>query len=309
MIDTYPLPLNGLRHFYWAAKMASFKQAAEQLNVSEAAISQQIRNLESTLGVKLFQRGHQKVELTLKGLQLFPHVESAFMSFQKGIELIATDPRPKHLTITTVPSFATNWLIRRLADFKKIDPELAISIDTSIETHDFNSGHLDLAVRYGKGDYPGLKSELLLNDPTVLVCHRDLVATDSLTKDDIQRLPLIIGTTDEVQNAMGYFRSFYGISAADQQESMFLYDGALGVEAARSGQGITMQRLSLVVDLLESGELIYAKEYAYRQYNFYAVAPESHFRIPKVQSFLKWLSNELSKTAAQIAPFVAAIKN
>lgn len=309
MIDTYPLPLTGLRHFFWAAKLESFKLAAESLNVSEAAVSQQIRNLESTLGVRLFSRGHQQVKLTDKGQLLVPHVENAFVSFQKGIEAIAADPEPNRLTITTVPSFATNWLIRRLILFKQQHPQLSISIDTSIESHDFESGYFDLAVRYGKGVYKGVKSELLMSDPTVLVCHPSLLTKETLDREDILRLPLIIGTTDEVQSAMGHFREYYQICADDQHETLLLYDGALGVEAARSRQGITMQRLSLVVDLLRSGELVYATDYAYREYSFYAVAPESHFENAKVQKFLSWLKFEMNKTAEKIQPYLDKIKH
>lgn len=308
LVNNYPLPLNGLRHFYWAAKLGSFKLAAETLHLSEAAISQQIRNLESALKIKLFHRSHQKVSLTNKGHQLFPYVQSAFISLHEGINIVTADPEPNRLTVSTIPSFATNWLIRRLAQFNHLHPKLSISIDTSLEVHDFESQHLDIAIRYGPGNYQGLKSEHLMSDPTVLVCHPKLVSNNQLTREDFIKLPVIIGTTDGVQRSMQDFIKFYQLENKVQQEVLTLRDGALGVEAARSGQGVTLQRISLVADLIRSGELVYAKDYASYAFSFYAVGPESHFENPKVIKFLTWLKSEMATTQKQIAPYLAKIQ-
>lgn len=309
IVDSYPLPLSGLRHFYWAAKLQSFKLAAQTLNVSEAAISQQIRNLEATLKVKLFKRSHQKVSLTRKGQRLFPYVQTAFVNFHEGISAIAADPEPNRLTLSTMPSFATHWLIRRLTLFNQLHPKLSISIDTSLDIVDFETSQLDVAIRYGGGNYDGVKSELLMEDPTVLVCHPRLVSDGKITREDFLRLPAIIGTTDGVIQSMQAFKDFYQLPDDSQQETLLLRDGSLGAEAARSGQGISLQRISLVVDLIDSGELVYATDFASRKFSFYAVAPESHFENPKVIKFLDWLRAEMAITANRIAPYIARIEN
>jgi len=309
VIDSYPIPLNGLRHFYWAAKLKSFKKAAATLNVTEAAISQQIRNLESTLNTKLFIRGHQKVSLTHKGVQLFPFVQTAFINLHEGINTLIADPEPNRLSLSTVPSFATNWLIKRLGHFNQLHPKLSISIDTSIALLDFETHHLDLTIRYGAGNYSGVKSELLMRDPTVLVCHPKLISNGKITREDFLRLPLIIGTTDGVQQMMHAFKKFYRVVDKSPHETLLLGDGSLGVDAVKSGQGISLQRISLVIDLIESGELVYATDYASSKFSFYAVAPESHFENPKVIKFLTWLSSEMIVTEKQIAPYVAKIEN
>ncbi|MFT5521893.1 MAG: LysR family glycine cleavage system transcriptional activator [Enterobacterales bacterium] len=308
-INTYPLPLNGLRQFYWAAKYESFKQAALTLNISEAAISQQIRNLESTLKVKLFDRGHQKVILTRKGRQLFPFVQSAFLNFQEGLNTITNDPEPNRLRVSTIPSIASNWLIKRLVNFNQLHPELSINIDTSLDLIDFETDNIELAIRYGSGNYPELKAEFLMQDPTVLVCAPSLVSNGVINRDDIVSTPSIVGTTSGVKQSMNDFKKFYGIGDNSQHQTLLLKDGALGVEAARSGQGITLQRMSLVVDLIQSGELVYAKEFASTAFNIYAVAPVNHFENPKVIKFLTWLKAEMTITANQIAPYLAKIKN
>jgi LysR family glycine cleavage system transcriptional activator len=308
-LDTYPLPLSGLRHFYWAGRLQSFKKAANALNVSEAAISQQIRNLEARLKVKLFVRGHQKVDLTEKGRQLFPYVQTAFINFQDGIRSISADPAPNRLSVSTIPSFATNWLIRRLSLFNQLHPKLTISMDTSLATCDFENSPVDVAIRYGSGKYPGLRSELLMIDPTVLVCHPKHLKGGEFTREHFLNIPSIIGTTDGVMQTMQIFKDFYSVEDEQSCETLFLTDGSLGVEAARSGQGISLQRLSLVYELIESGELAYGKDFASAKFSFYAVAPDNHFEKPKVKKFLSWLKSEMDITTQQIAPFLSKIKH
>jgi len=309
LINSYPIPVNALRYFYWAAKLTSFKLAAEKLHVSEAAISQQIRNLESTLKVKLFHRGHQKITLTHKAKRLFPFIQTAFINIQEGINAIASDPHPNRLNLSTIPSYATNWLIKRLAKFNQVHPNLSISIDTSIEILDSELHPQDISIRYGTGNYPDLKSEFLLNDPVVLVCHPKLVTNGIITQEDFLKIPAIIGTSCTVKESMEAFKKYYQVCNQTPQETLLLTDGSLGVEAARNGQGLCLQRLSLVVDLIESGELVYATDYAFREFSFYAVAPETNFENEKIILFLDWLKKEMKLTENQIAPHILKIKN
>jgi len=308
-VESYPLPLNGLRYFYWAAKLGSFKRAAESLHVSEAAISQQIRNLETSLKVKLFERGHQKVTLSAKGNALFPYIQTAFLSFQEGLNKIAVDPRPNRITISTMPSFAANWLITRLVKFNQLHPSLSISVDSSLDLLDFEKDTIDLAIRYGSGDYSNLNSEFLMNDPMVLVCHPDLVKNGTITRADVLRLPAIIGTADGVLKTVQAFRNFYQIPDNSQNETLLLKDGSLGAEAARNGQGISIQRISLVYDWIESGDLVYGKEFAVTSESFYAVAPKTHFESPKVRKFLAWLKSEMVSTSERIKPLTDQLEH
>ncbi len=309
MEETYPLPLTGLRYFLWAAKLKSFKLAAEKLNVSEAAISQQIRKVEESLRVKLFTRKHQKVMLTNDAEKLFPYVQAAFGSLYQGVNSLADDPAPNRLSISTMPSLASHWLIQRLVLFNEIHPELAITMDTSVEQQQFEDDTLDLAIRYGQGTYSNLKSIKLMDDPTVLVCNPKLLKGNKITREDIIKLPMIVGITDGVQTAMNNVLKSYGIKHGDLSETLLLKDGSLGAEAARSGQGLSLQRISLVADMINSGELVYATEFAFHDYSFYAVAPESHFEKMKVKSFLDWLQSEMSKTAEAIKPLVDALES
>jgi len=307
--ENYPLPLTGLRHFLWAAKLGSFRLAAEKLFVSEAAISQQIRKVESSLGVKLFIRKHQKVSLTPEGQKLFPFVQTAFTSLYQGVNSLAEDPNPNRISISTMPSLATHWLIQRLVLFNQIHPDLSITMDTSVEQQKFDDGNLDLAIRYGQGTYPNLKSVKLMDDPTVLVCSPSLLKGKEITREDIIRIPMIVGITDGVQTAMQNVLKDYGVKSSDLSETLLLKDGSLGAEAARSGQGISLQRISLVADMIDRGELVYATDFAFHDYSFYAVAPESHFAKAKVVKFMDWLQSEMNKTAEVIKPLVDRLES
>ena len=307
-LDTYPMPLNGLRYFYWVAKLTSFKLAAEKLHVSEAAISQQIRNLETSLEVKLFNREHQKISLTDKGRNLFPFVQTAFINLQEGISSIAKDPNPQRLYISAIPSYATNWLIRRLAKFNKAYPEISISIDTSIELLDTELNPHDLYIRYGTGNYNGLESVFLMNDPVVLVSHHSLVSNGKITRNSFLSAPFIIGTSCTVIESMEAFKKFFNVSPNSQQETLLLTDGSLGVEAVRAKQGMTLQRMSLVIDYIKSGELVYSTDYAFREFSFYACATEANMKKPKVALFIDWLKAEMKQTNNQITPYLEKIK-
>ena len=308
MDETYPLPLNSLRYFLWAARLGSFKLAAEKLFISEAAVSQQIRNLESTLGVKLFIRTHQKVSLTAFGEKLLPFIEAGFSSILQGISRVAEDPRPNRLSISTMPSLATHWLIHRLNLFNQLHPEISIMMDTSLEISQFEKNDLDLAIRYGQGSYAGLKSELLLEDPTVLVCSPKRLGGDKITRADIVSIPLVVGVTDGIKGAVNDLKTAYQVSDSELNEVLVLKDGSLGAEAARSGQGLSMQRLSLVAGMIQAGELVFAEDFAFREYNLYAVAPAEHFTKAKVKKFLAWLRSEMDKTRLAIKPLMDKLK-
>jgi len=307
--DRYSLPLTGLRHFYWAAKLQSFKLAAKSIHVSEAAISQQIRKLEITLGVKLFDRSHQKVTLTHKGEQLFPFVEIAFNKLHEGIENVTKDPEPNKLNLSTFPSFAINWLIKRLTLFYQLHPSISITLDTAIKLRHMDNDNIDLSIRYGAGKYKGLRSELLMEDPMFMICHPSIVSNGVITRDDFLRLPFIASTQDPASHSLQEFKDFHAMPDCAPRETLFLKDGSLGIEAAKSGQGLSLQRLSLVVDLIESGELIYATDFASPTFKLYAVAPEKQFENPKIIKFLAWLKSEIDITSKKMEPHLSKISN
>ena len=157
-------PLSALRAFETAARLKSFSKAAEELNVTPAAISHQIHALEADLGVSLFHRLNRQVELTQSGRLLLPGLSEAFAGIRAAVRRVRAHNETGALTITASPSFVAKWLVLRLHRFQEKFPAVDVRISTSDEIVDLTTGDFDLAIRYGTGRYPGLDVELLLKN-------------------------------------------------------------------------------------------------------------------------------------------------
>ncbi|HET8905261.1 MAG TPA: LysR family transcriptional regulator, partial [Saccharospirillum sp.] len=147
-------PLNTLRCFALAAQYLSFKLAAEDLFVTQAAVSHQIRTLEEHLGVKLFERLNREVRLTPEGHALLPYVQEAFNSLNTGVSRLRADPNPDRLKVSVIPSFASAWLAPRLGSFRQRQPEYRVVLNPTHHVDTFD-GETDVALRFGSGRYPG----------------------------------------------------------------------------------------------------------------------------------------------------------
>ncbi len=152
-------PLNGLRAFEAAARHMSFTDAAEELSVTQAAISHQVRGLEQRLGLKLFVRRNRSLLLSEAGQAYLPSVRSAFDQLNEATEKLLQKDRGGHLTVTTTASFATKWLVPRLGGFQRANPEIDVRISTNTGLVDFSREDVDIGIRYGRGQWPGLVAE------------------------------------------------------------------------------------------------------------------------------------------------------
>lgn len=304
MNPNYPIPLNSIRYFYQAAKLGSFKKAAEKLFVTEAAVSQQIRNLESVLGVQLFVRGHQKVALTQKGEELLPYVNTAFEALSQGINSISDDKNDDQLVISTTPSFASNWLISKLNEFRKLYPDIKIRLDATSELCDFEAGNIDVAIRYGKGNYGSLSTDLLMFDPYVLTCHPDLIENNKFTSSSLNKLPFILEDTSECANALKGFASHYQLKDEVLNDAIKLNDTSFALSSILARQGVSLFRLSMIAKYIYEGQLIYCIDFIYDDYNFYAVYQPMSLNKRSVNNFLNWLKPEMAKTAEYIKPLI-----
>ena len=285
-------PIKALQAFRHAAESGSFKQAAERLYVSQAAISQRIKGLEQQLGISLFRRLTREIELTKEGQQLLPYVQRGFDSLEQGLELLSSDPRPDQLRLTTLPSFASRWLMPRLGKFQKLHPGINLSFTPSLELVDFSADQADLAIRYGKGNYEGVESRLLLQDHLLLVCRPDLLNKQLPVEPQLEQLPLISDNTPECEEQQPFLSS---VHLDYNNPRLRVTDSTMLVEALISGQGIGVVRFSLIYELLERGLLV--SPLATSQvstYNYYLVAPEYSFRRQKVSQFEHWLRKEIA---------------
>lgn len=168
-------PLTWLRSFESSTRHRSFKKAAEELNVSPAAISQQIRQLEEYYDTKLFVRQSRSIELTRIGKLAAPLVQMGFKSITEACSAIESDRNKEALVVTVPPSFCVKWLVPRLERFQDRHPDIEVRIDARDELVNFNAGLADIGVRYGDGNYPDLHVEPLIRDAYWPVCSPQLL--------------------------------------------------------------------------------------------------------------------------------------
>ncbi|MGO2513039.1 LysR substrate-binding domain-containing protein [Marinomonas polaris] len=287
-------PLKSLQAFRYAAQTLSFKKAAESLFVTQAAVSQQIKTLEQALSVELFERHTRQVVLTSEGQYLFDYVEKAFGLLEEGVKGITEDPNPNTLVISSVPSFSSRWLVSRLGGFQSQEPEINLRLSPSINLSTFADSDLDLCIRLGRGDYAGLKSQLLFREHLVLVCHPSIINLDQPIKAQLINIPIITDTGPDVRHVWPVLQRFLDLYDMPMKSHLHVADSTSLVEALLSRQGLAMMRYGLVYEQIEKGQLICPLPiYMKSQYDFYLVAPAPHFKYQKVMAFKRWIEDEV----------------
>jgi LysR family glycine cleavage system transcriptional activator len=186
-------PLNGLRAFEAAARHMSFTDAADELSVTQAAISHQVRGLEQRLGLKLFVRRNRSLLLSEAGQAYLPSVRGAFDQLNEATEKLLQKDRGGHLTVTTTASFAMKWLVPRLGGFQRANPEIDVRISTGTGLIDFSREDVDIGIRYGRGQWPSLTAERLVTEDVMPVCAPSLLKGPTALKKpaDLKRFTLL----------------------------------------------------------------------------------------------------------------------
>src|ERR1700744_2768978 len=167
--------LNGLRAFEAAARHLSFTNAASELNVTQTAISHQIRRLEEELGIRLFIRQNRALALTPQARDYLPGVRAAFNDLRLATDRLLRKDNEHVLTVSTLASLAAKWLLPRLSAFQEAHPGLDVRITTSTALVDFRDGDVDAAIRYGRGHCPGVRADWLTADGLFPVCSPPLL--------------------------------------------------------------------------------------------------------------------------------------
>src|SRR3984957_14102281 len=170
--------LNGLRAFEAAARHLSFTAAATELNVTQTAISHQIRRLEAELGIRLFVRQNRSLALTAEARDYLPGIRAAFNDLRLATDRLTRKENDRVLTVSTLASLAAKWLLPRLSTFQQAHPGIDVRITTSTSLVDFKSGDVDAAIRYGRGQWPGLRADWLMADQLFPVCSPALLEGD-----------------------------------------------------------------------------------------------------------------------------------
>lgn len=292
---TYLPPLKSLQFFLVAGQSKNFKQASEQLNVTQAAVSQQIRLLEENLQAKLFERTNKKTMLTEKGRRLLPFMQRAFEELSAGIQVVTGDPNPQVLRISTVHSFCSLWLIPRLGEFQKLHPEIMVQLAPSSDLIDFKQSNIDLAIRMGRGGYSDLIQKKIYDDNLVFVASpKLLVGIDKDNPEQVFSLPWIEDTSLGIQETFQDYCKSINFRYETLVPVIQSNDALPLIDSAVQDRGFLLVNSSLVIEHLRAGRLIKLLNYSIKSpYSLYLVAPEQQFLWKKVKLFENWLVPKL----------------
>lgn len=280
-------PLSALRAFAAYAETGSVTRAGQLLNVSHAAISQQMRSLETHLGVALLDRSARALSLTPEGLQLADALTEGFGRISQVIEALTGADADRPLQVATTPSFAAHWLMPRLASFRVAHPGIDIMINPSPKRTNPAPGGIDVALRFGMGHWPGLDAELLVQSPVVVVAAPSLIGDlTPESPEDLLDFPWLqeLGTSESTLWLAG--RSVTGL----RTKGVIHVPGNLVLDGARNGQGIAISTRVSVEEDLRAGRLRLLFEET--EENGYHIVTAPGVMRPPLRDFVTWLRRE-----------------
>ena len=283
--------LSGLRAFEAAARHLSVTLAAGELNVTPGAVSLQIRDLEQSLGVRLFDRLPRRLKLTDDGEGYFKAMRSAFRLMREATDELLARARPTTLSISCTPTFAAQWLVPRLPKFEGHLPGVDIRISASNRLVDFARDGVDIAIRHGFGRYEGLVSERLLDDdllPVIGPALRETIPLD--TPADLASHVLI---HDVHRQDWRLWLEAMGVTDIDAMRGPVFTDSNGAIEAAKAGDGVALVRLSLVAREIQERRLLapFARGVS-TGLAYYIVYPPGALDRPAVTALRQWLTDE-----------------
>ncbi|MEZ0470720.1 LysR substrate-binding domain-containing protein [Luteimonas salinilitoris] len=292
VVATEPLPpLSMVRAFEAAARLSSFTRAADELHMTQAAVSYQIKQLERRLGLTLFQRLPRQVVLTAAGQRLAPAVLDAFRTLRTAFGQV--HERAEHeLAITSLPTIAATWLVPRLGAFQLAHPRLAVRLDTSVPTVDFSAGEFDVGLRSGRGDWPGLVADRLLPSLFTPLCSPQV-------RERLRTPADLLGL--QRMGRERWWRQWFdaaGVMDADlgARPSIDLSVEQFEITSAVAGHGVAITSPLFFRKELSSGELVQPFDLILRdERDYWLVYPAGRRHSSKIQAFRTWLLEEVAQ--------------
>lgn len=301
MRDHLP-PLAALRALESAARQGSFTRAAEELNVTQSAISHQIRHLEALWGLELFARDVRPLALTNNGAALAPVAREFFERLSTTLENLRTEDVRGDLKISTLESFALTWLVPRLNDFRERHPEIDVWISTADHFANFAVEDVDLAIRLGTGDFPGLHSSLLLREHVFPVCSAQLVERLGMPSHptDLVNFPLLLRHDEVVRSGWGAWLVAAGVPDLKLNQGPRFPNSNMALQAAIAGQGVALVRSAHVDGGLNAAGLVRLFDVHFpAETAYYLVCPEGSRTRPRVAAFSTWIQTEAARSQQQ----------
>ncbi len=284
-------PLNALKAFEAAARSESCTRAAEELCVTQGAVSQQVRALEATLGIKLFIRERQRLVITEAGREYLAVVRDALDRIAVGTEHLVQRQTSGVLTVSTSPDFAAKWLVHRLDRFAEAHPDVDLRISATLHHVDFAREDVDVAIRHGDGNWPGLDVVRLCPEQLFPVCSPKLVSgRNRITQaSDLLKFPLL-----RLDTWKTWSRWFDAAGVADPAaRGPVLNRASMLIDAAVDGQGVALARTVLAAWDLINGRLVKPIDISLRvSKTYWIVCPKATSTLPKITIFREWLLAE-----------------
>lgn len=293
------LPLTALRSFEAAGRLRSFSRAAEELFVSQAAISRQVRELELVAGRPLFLRLHRKVELTADGEALLAQVTASFDDIDRALSAVIVARREIVLKVSVEPSFAAAMLVPRLNRFSESHPEIDVLVDSDPRLVEFRSHEADLAIRYGATatGWPRAEARRLLDVSLTPMLAPGLIATGPGLRipADLSHYTLLHETSRD-----GWARWFQAAGAPElaQRRGPIFPDAALSIQAARLSHGVALGDRVMEGDDLRAGNLVRPFDIEAPCGAYHLVAPAFRSLGPAAQAFAEWIVGEVGEAKA-----------
>ncbi|MBA1204600.1 LysR family transcriptional regulator [Pseudomonas capeferrum] len=283
--------LNALRMFEVVARHLNFRLAAEELGVTQAAVAQQIRGLEASLEVRLFERLPRGLGMTDAGRAYSGSVRSALAMIDEATRLLK--PEPSHLTVSVTPTFASKWLIPKLGAFAEDNPDIDLRVLATDRLSHFHTDSVDIAVRYGQPPFgAGLNAELLMEQRIVAVASPGLLE-DKGMPDSFERLQDFLVLHDAHDFWPEFTSALFPEHTQATGKNMRFNQTSLAIEAAINGQGITLASHAFVKQDIAAGRLVQMSPQQLRlDKAFYLVWPRRAKESPALQVVKDWLKRQ-----------------
>lgn len=286
-------PLNALRAFEAAARHLSFSKASEELFVTPAAISHQIKGLEAWLDVDLFKRVNRSVFLTEEGQSYVVDIREALEQISSATEKLIKRDAAGPINVNTLPSFAVRWLLPRLSRFRDKHPDIDVRLTTSDQLTDFAREEVDVVIRYGRGNYEGLREDKLLTEDTLFpVCSPKLLEGDHplRTPGDLKHHTLL---HDDLRVDWAMWLVAAGVKGVDAKRGPSFNDSSMVLTAAMEGQGIALGRSTLAATDLAAGRLVKPFDVSLKaEHAYFILCPVETADRPRILAFRNWLLEE-----------------
>ena len=286
-------PLNALAAFEAVARHRSFTKAAQELFLTHSAVSQRVTQLEKHLNVQLLARSRRAVDLTAEGARYLESVRDALSTLARASGRYSQS-EPRRLRLSVVPVLASHWLISRLRAFHRLYPNIELDIQSSTAMANITTGEADVALRWGKGDWPGMEKVKLFSDEVFPVC-----SPSYLKEIGVPRSPADMQNATLLRHSLQRWKPWFeraGLEWTEPTQGPLFNDSSLMVQAATEGHGVALGRRMLVQDLLDQELLVRLFDIsAFIEEAFYVVFTKESLQRAEVTAFVDWIKSVVTK--------------